>query len=72
MAGTFSNLTVAELDAAISAVSLAQKYTRPDGTVIERANLGELVALRDKLVQEASANTGGGLNFVRMGFGRPS
>ena len=58
------------LDAALEKTLLAQSYKVNDGSEVKRPDLGELMAARDQVKQEAAVKNSGG--FVRrLCFGRP-
>lgn len=65
-------LTVAQLDDAIDALALgAEQYTLPNGTMVRRTALKDLMALRDQRKIEAAGDGGVGgivpqcVEFVR-------
>lgn len=64
-----------ELTAVRSAIAAVltggQSYRLPDGTLVERAKLGELRARESELVNRIAAESGD-TGYVRVGFGRPA
>lgn len=66
-------ITSTQVDTAITAVlEGAQSYRLPDGTMVTRASLAELRALRDKLKAEEAAAAGDDAICQPLAFGDPS
>ena len=59
--------TQADIDAVDTAIrkvmSSGQRYTLPNGMTVDRANLQTMIALRDKLKLELTAENNGGVYF---------
>lgn len=55
----------------VEKAAAAQSYRLPDGTIVTRAPIGEMMDARRQAAQEAATKKRKGI-FARIGFGRAS
>jgi hypothetical protein len=66
-----ADITLAQVEAAITTVlSGGQRYSLPNGIMVERANLDRLMELRRTMQAEVSQTNNGGSMMRPVGFGR--